>query len=83
MEDEKKISFETAMQGLEDIIRQLEGGKVKLEDAVEAYEKGAKLRKICENKLADAKLKIEKIAFSDDGKPEKLQDFSPLDNDKE
>lgn len=73
--DETKMSFEEAMTGLEEIIRQLEGGKVKLEDAVLAYEKGARLRKICEDKLANAKMKIEKIAFTDDGKPEKLESF--------
>jgi exodeoxyribonuclease VII small subunit len=72
---ETKMSFEEAMAGLEEIIRQLEGGKVKLEDAVLAYEKGARLRKICEDKLADAKMKIEKVAFADDGKPEKLESF--------
>lgn len=72
---ETKMSFEEAMAGLEEIIRQLEGGKVKLEDAVLAYEKGARLRKICEDKLADAKMKIEKVAFADDEKPEKLESF--------
>jgi len=73
--DKSEMSFEEAMTGLEEIIRQLEGGKVKLEDAVLAYEKGAQLRKICEDKLADAKMKIEKIAFADNGKPEKLESF--------
>ncbi len=60
-DDIAKLGFEEAMRELEDIVRRLESGQVKLDDAVKAYERGAALRKHCESKLADAKMKVEKI----------------------
>ena len=56
-----QLSFEEALAQLENIVRELEGGKIKLDDAVEAYEKATALKKFCEEKLKAAQLKIEKI----------------------
>jgi len=61
------MSFEEAMTALEEITRNLEGGRIKLEEAVAAYTKGMELKKICEDKLSAAKLKIEQISTSDNG----------------
>ncbi len=55
------LNFEDALSQLEEIVRDLEGGQVKLDKAVESYERGAMLKKHCEAKLADARMKIEKI----------------------
>ena len=41
------LSFEDALAELERIVRGLEGGQQKLEDAIAAYERGAKLRRHC------------------------------------
>ena len=60
-EDIEKLSFEDALKRLESIVRELEGGRIKLDDAVSAYEQAMQLKKVCENKLETAKLKIEKI----------------------
>ena len=68
-EDISKLGFEEAMRELEDIVRRLESGQVKLDDAVKAYERGAVLRRHCEAKLADAKMKVEKITGGSGGKP--------------
>lgn len=65
--DLSKFSFEDALIQLENIVRELEGGKIKLDDAVEAYEKATALKKFCEEKLKAAQLKIEKINISPDG----------------
>lgn len=65
--DLNKLSFEDALVQLENIVRELEGGKIKLDDAVEAYEKATALKKFCEEKLKAAQLKIEKINVSPDG----------------
>ena len=54
MSDEKiaeaieKMSFEEALTALDEIVRRLETGKVKLDEAIEFYEKGQLLRKHCE-----------------------------------
>lgn len=65
--DFSKISFEDALAQLETIVRELEAGKIKLDDAVEAYETATALKKFCEDKLKLAQLKIEKINLAPDG----------------
>lgn len=65
--DIASLSFEDALKELEGIVQQLERGQVKLDEAISAYERGAVLKKHCEQKLAEAKMKVEKIVFSNDG----------------
>ena len=60
-DDIAALGFEEAMKELEKIVRDLESGQVKLDDAVKAYERGAALKVHCENKLKDARTKVEKI----------------------
>jgi exodeoxyribonuclease VII small subunit len=66
-QDIQKLGFEEAMKELERIVRDLESGQVKLDEAVKAYERGAALRKHCESKLADARMKVEKITGAGKG----------------
>ena len=61
------LSFEEALQQLENIVRELESGRIKLDDAVTAYEQAVKLKQFCEQKLQAAQLKIEKIEIAPDG----------------
>ena len=61
------LSFEDALKELEAIVKQLEQGQVKLDDAIGAYERGALLKAHCEKKLSEAKMKVEKIVFYADG----------------
>ena len=65
-------SFEDALEELEDIVRELESGQVKLDEAVKHYERGALLKRHCEAKLADARMKVEKITGL--GEAMKLED---------
>jgi exodeoxyribonuclease VII small subunit len=65
--DIASLSFEDALKELEGIVQQLERGQVKLDEAITAYERGALLKRHCEQKLAEAKMKVEKIVFSADG----------------
>jgi exodeoxyribonuclease VII small subunit len=65
--DMTKLSFEDALKELEDIVRALEQGKGKLEDAITSYERGAALKAHCERKLGEAQARIEKIALGADG----------------
>ncbi len=66
--DLANLSFEDAMAKLEEIIQKMDSAEVKLENAVWLYEEGVKLKKICEEKLQSAKMKIEKITLSPSGK---------------
>ena len=61
MAKNEDLNFEEALSQLEDIVRELEAGRIKLDDAVAAYTKAVNLKKFCEKKLKDAQLKIEKI----------------------
>ncbi len=61
------LSFEDAMAQLEAIVRDLESGKGKLDDAVGAYDRGVRLRRHCDAKLAEAQAKIDKIVAGPDG----------------
>lgn len=60
-ENFKNLSFEEALEQLETLVRDLEGGRIKLDDAIEAYDKAIALKKLCEEKLKAAELKVEKI----------------------
>ena len=61
------LSFEAALQELENIVKRLETGQVTLDNTLEDYERGNALRKHCAKKLKEAQLKVEKIIAKEDG----------------
>ena len=61
------LSFEDALAELEGIVRGLESGQQKLEGAIQAYERGAALRRHCEAKLAEADARVQAIVERADG----------------
>jgi exodeoxyribonuclease VII small subunit len=67
--DVKKLSFEQAIEELERIVSQLEGGKVPLEESVAIYERGEALKRRCEELLRQAEARVEKITLDASGKP--------------
>ena len=77
-QDINNLSFEEAMEELETVVRQLETGKIKLDEAVAVYERGVKLKNLCEEKLKSAKSKIDKLVIGKDGNIIGKEDF---DND--
>jgi exodeoxyribonuclease VII small subunit len=66
-DDVAGLSFEDALAELERIVKGLEGGQQKLEDAIAAYERGAALRQHCEKKLAEAEMRVQAIVERADG----------------
>ncbi len=61
------LSFEDALNELEQIVRRLETGNAKLDEAISAYERGALLKRHCEAKLREAQSRVEKIVIGADG----------------
>ena len=61
------MSFEEAIEELEAIVKQLETGRGKLDEAIGSYERGAALKRHCEAKLNEAKAKVERISLGPDG----------------
>ena len=66
-EDIKKLTFEEALAELDEIVSNLEQGLNKLDKAIGAYERGSLLRIHCEQKLFEAKEKIEQIKIDESG----------------
>ena len=64
-----EMTFEQALSALEEIVTQLERGDVPLDQSINLYERGEKLRTACQTRLDDAQARIEKIVAGSDGKP--------------
>lgn len=59
---DEKLSFEDAMKQLEKIVSQLENNEdVPLEKAIDLYQEGMTLSKLCDDKLKEAQDKVTKI----------------------
>ena len=77
-QESKAMSFEEALKQLEAIVTQLEHGEVSLDDAVAAYEKGSMLKNQCQQRLDEARLKVEQIrAQRGSSSPEGTAPFDP------
>jgi exodeoxyribonuclease VII small subunit len=61
------MSFEDALAELEQIVRRLEAGQVKLDEAIQFYERGAQLKQHCERKLKEAQQRVDRIVIGPDG----------------
>jgi exodeoxyribonuclease VII small subunit len=57
----KNPPFEEALKKLESLVEVMESGDLPLETLLAKYEEGAKLVKICQEKLAEAELKIQQL----------------------
>lgn len=64
-----EMSFEDALRALEQVVRQLESGDAKLDESIELYARGEKLRAHCQARLDSAQARIEAIVQGADGKP--------------
>jgi exodeoxyribonuclease VII small subunit len=65
--DIAELGFEEALSELERIVRQLEEGRGRLDEAIAAYERGTALKTHCEAKLREAQAKVERITVSAEG----------------
>lgn len=63
------MSFEAALAELETIVKRLETGNAKLDDAISSYERGALLKQHCEAKLREAQARVDRIVMGADGSP--------------
>jgi exodeoxyribonuclease VII small subunit len=55
------LPFEEALKKLETIVETMESEDLPLETLLARYEEGTKLARICQNKLAEADLKIQQL----------------------
>lgn len=59
------MSFEQALLALEAVVKSLEAGNLGLEEAINAYEYGSRLKQYCERKLNEAQLRVDNISLGD------------------
>lgn len=65
--DIAKLSFEAALEELQQIVQGLETGSGKLDEAINSYKRGAALKQHCEAKLRQAQQQIDKISLDSQG----------------
>ena len=73
----KNPPFEEALQKLESVVEAMESDDLPLETLLARYEEGAKLVKICQEKLAEAELKIQQLEKNAAGEMK----LKPLESD--
>lgn len=59
----KKLTYEQAAKQLEEIVAELEGKELTLDESIKLYTKGMELAAICEEHIKNAKLKIETVNY--------------------
>ena len=74
-QNSSELSFEDALKRLEEIVRTLERGEAPLDQSIELYQEGDKLKRHCEARLKAAQARIEQIAFGSDGQPKGVKPF--------
>lgn len=65
-ESKPDLTFEQAMQKLEETVRKLESGELSLTDSIEQYKQSMTLVQFCRKQLDEAEFEIEKLLERDD-----------------
>lgn len=63
----KTITFEAAMERLEEITRLLESGTEGLDESLKLYEEGVSLIRLCTQKLESAEQSVKVLQMSEEG----------------
>ena len=69
-----KVNFETAMAELEQLVSQMEDGDLSLDDSLQAFERGIKLTRQCQQALSAAELRVKTLTADDT-----LEDLTQVD----
>jgi exodeoxyribonuclease VII small subunit len=70
----EELTFEQALDQLDQLVRRMESGDLGLDESISAYRRGAELARFCQGRLADAERQIQKL---DDNV---LKDFTPAES---
>ena len=65
----KKLGFEEAMERLEAIVAELEGGGYPLDKLISLFEEGMELAKLCQSQLDATERRLTELVKGDDGSP--------------
>lgn len=64
-----ELSFEDALKELERVVARLESGEATLQESIDLYERGDRLRRQCSDRLDAAQARIEAIRLDASGQP--------------
>ncbi len=67
--DAASLSFEAAIERLQVIVEELEGGSLSLDESIARYEEGVKLSRRLTQTLDEAEKRIERLTTGEDGEP--------------
>jgi len=59
--DNNKLSFEQAMEQLDNVVQELENGNIELEDSLKLFERGVELIAFCQKKIALAEQRVSRL----------------------
>ena len=68
MKNSNSQNFETSLEELERIVRELERGDLPLEKSLELFEQGVKLSRACQERLNEAERRIEILTRDSQGR---------------
>lgn len=74
---EKELSFEGALERLEQLVARMETGELPLAEMIDRFEEGNKLLGVCTKRLHDAGRKIEVLRQDRESKAVTLENFDP------
>ena len=78
----KNIKFEEALNELETVVEKLENGDLPLEEAIEEFQRGTELSRICLEKLNRAKAVVKKLVVKPDNEEDyHTEDFEDLEQE--
>lgn len=69
-EGNKQLTFEQALDKLEEIVQDLETGEAPLEEAISLFQEGMQLSSLCHNKLQTAEKQVQ-VIMEEDGELQK------------
>ncbi len=69
MSNSKPKTFESSLEELERIVRELEQGELTLEKSLELFEQGVRLSRECQERLNQAERRIEMLTRDNQGRP--------------
>lgn len=76
-----EVSFEDAMQRLDEIVAEMEDAQPTLEDMISSYEEGVRLLKLCRQRIDGARRRVELISGDLDGSKASLTPFDGREGD--
>ena len=65
----KKMTFEAAMERLEQIVRAMERGDVQLDESLKLFQEGTELVRTCSKMLDQAQMQVRMVLTAEDGSP--------------